>query len=243
MSNSPLEARSQALEDLTLDLNEQECQSPGNAKSMPSAGESSSGIGPTPQSVQTYESFNWQTGGKMMLGFKENEVDALHRGQTPAVLISSAADSPAKTSPSPESGKDSPAEGQDSSSTSPELPTTLFGITDGSSLRTYPDFFHQTTEEISESFSRRWPKSGFTTSLGECWTADTSECPNEGGEFSSLPDVLEATVPERFYLSPKAAAGILRRAAKRGRELPPHLLKALQAVAASAPPDDDKRTT
>jgi hypothetical protein len=108
---------------------------------------------------------------------------------------------------------------------------TLFGQEDGSSLRTYPDFFHQTTDEISESFSRRWPKSGFTTSLGECWTADTSECPSGGGEFSSLPDVLEDQVHSRFYLSPKAAAGILRRAEKRGRELPAHLAKALRDLA------------
>ena len=46
--------------------------------------------------------------------------------------------------------------------------------------------------------------------------------------FSSLPDVLEATVPSRFFLSPKAAAGILRRARKRGRDLPEPLERALR---------------
>lgn len=34
----------------------------------------------------------------------------------------------------------------------------------------------------------------------------------------------------RYYLSPKAALGILSRAGRRGRELPPHLLEALEAV-------------
>jgi hypothetical protein len=109
-------------------------------------------------------------------------------------------------------------------------------------LRTFPDFFPPTVDEISPSFSRRWPSSGSMTSPGECWTHDTSECPSEGAVSSSLPDVLEETVPERFYLSPRAAAGILRRAEKRGRELPPALATALQ-VLASHHRDDDRRTT
>jgi hypothetical protein len=37
-------------------------------------------------------------------------------------------------------------------------------------------------------------------------------------------------VPARYSLSARAARGILRRAEKRGRTLPPHLLAALQAV-------------
>jgi hypothetical protein len=95
--------------------------------------------------------------------------------------------------------------------------------------------------------SSRWSAassatSGFTTSPGECWIAATSECPSDGGVSSSLPDVLEADVPPRFYLSPKAAAGILRRARKRGRELPPALAEALRALA-SRHRDDGKRTT
>ena len=99
---------------------------------------------------------------------------------------------------------------------------------DGSSLRTYPDYFPPTVAEISPSYSRRWPSSGFTTSPGECWTADTSECPSDGAASSSLPDVLEADVHPRFYLSPRAAAGILRRAEKRGKALPEALFTALK---------------
>ena len=50
--------------------------------------------------------------------------------------------------------------------------------------------------------------------------------------LSTLSDVLEAGDHlARYFLSPKACAGILRRAAKRGKELPPQLRRALEAVA------------
>jgi hypothetical protein len=52
----------------------------------------------------------------------------------------------------------------------------------------------------------------------------------------SLSDILETgDVPQRFYLSPKACAGILRRAAKRDKELPAQLQRALEQVAKSTP--------
>ena len=63
-----------------------------------------------------------------------------------------------------------------------------------------------------------------------------------GGHFSdkpfqcaSLSEILESETSEKYYLSPKACRGILRRAAKRGKELPPHLAAALKAVADSEP--------
>lgn len=148
----------------------------------------------------------------------------------------------AKTSPSPADAEGSKESDPSSSSRQQGSPTLFSDLGDGSSLRTFPDFFHPTVDEISPSFSRRWPSSGSTTSLGECWTHDTSECPSEGAVSSSLPDVLEETVPERFYLSPRAAAGILRRAEKRGRELPQALARALRDLA-SRHQDDDRRTT
>jgi hypothetical protein len=47
-----------------------------------------------------------------------------------------------------------------------------------------------------------------------------------------LADVLErGQIPERFCLSSKAAAGILRRAERRGRELPEELRAALESLA------------
>lgn len=52
---------------------------------------------------------------------------------------------------------------------------------------------------------------------------------------ASLSDiVVTCDVPAKFFLSPKACAGMVRRAAKRGRALPPHLLPAIEAVAAHA---------
>jgi hypothetical protein len=153
-------------------------------------------------------------------------------------LLAGGFPSRAKTSASQDGGQDSQVNEADSSTPSPMQLTLGSDPEDGFSLRTYLDSFHQTVDEISPSYSRRWPSSGFTTSPGECWTADTSECPSEGAVSSSLPDVLEADVHPRFSLSPKAAAGILRRAEKRGKALPGALQTALQWLAASQPPSD-----
>lgn len=52
------------------------------------------------------------------------------------------------------------------------------------------------------------------------------------GAVCSLSDILETgDVPQRYYLTARACAGILRRAEKRGKELPAVLLRALQQVA------------
>jgi hypothetical protein len=65
----------------------------------------------------------------------------------------------------------------------------------------------------------------------ECWTLNTSEYPSVVVE-SSLSRVLETgELPPRFYLSAKACAGILRRATKRGKALPPMLEQALKQAA------------
>ena len=62
---------------------------------------------------------------------------------------------------------------------------------------------------------------------------NTSDWPNDAA-VCSLSSVLEkGPIPQRYYLSARACAGILRRAEKRGRELPPALQEALAAVAAS----------
>jgi hypothetical protein len=87
-----------------------------------------------------------------------------------------------------------------------------------------------------EPFSGPWPTSGFGGPTG-FWTRSTSEFPN-GAVASSLSDVLE-TGPHllRYCLSPKACAGILRRAMRRGRELPASLRSALEAVAGTGTAD------
>lgn len=75
----------------------------------------------------------------------------------------------------------------------------------------------------------------FDPQRGACLTLSTSESPNVA-VVSSLSAILE-TGPhlQRYCLSPKAARGILRRAAARGRELPVELQQALEMVALSAP--------
>src|SRR6476620_4900215 len=56
---------------------------------------------------------------------------------------------------------------------------------------------------------------------------------SSNGLTASLSAVLETRpVPRRYWLSAKAAAGILRRAEKRGKELPERLRTALESLAA-----------
>lgn len=52
---------------------------------------------------------------------------------------------------------------------------------------------------------------------------------------SRLPDILQASVPEKYYLSPMACAGMLRRAGG-GKGLPPRLRKSLRLVAGISRP-------
>ncbi len=71
-------------------------------------------------------------------------------------------------------------------------------------------------------------------SAGASSTPNISEWPNAAA-VCSLSQVLErGSIPARFYLSPKACAGILRRSDKRGKELPTPLHHALTAVAQDA---------
>ena len=63
-------------------------------------------------------------------------------------------------------------------------------------------------------------------SLGVFSMHNFGESPN-AVEESSLWQILEVEVPEKYYLSKTACRGVLRRAANRGVELPPILLMAL----------------
>jgi hypothetical protein len=68
------------------------------------------------------------------------------------------------------------------------------------------------------------------------WNRTLVPSHSDGG-VCSLSDVLEiGVVPRKFFLSPKACAGILRRAANRGKELPPALDAALREVASGKKP-------
>ena len=63
-------------------------------------------------------------------------------------------------------------------------------------------------------------------------TLNTGVSPSAEQE-STLSQILLAEVPEKYYLSPKACQGILRRASARGKELPEVLRKALERQAGS----------
>ena len=58
-----------------------------------------------------------------------------------------------------------------------------------------------------------------------------------GGAESTLSQILIANAPEKYSLSRKACLGILRRAEKRGKELPDMLREALMEVVLSGGAD------
>ena len=62
---------------------------------------------------------------------------------------------------------------------------------------------------------------------GGCWMLNTGESPS-AAEESSLSQILQDSVPPKYYLSRNACRGILRRAAKRGKALPEKLKQALE---------------
>jgi len=99
--------------------------------------------------------------------------------------------------------------------------------------RTSRDCSRQTAETILLSFSLNWQTSGRWTSRGESWTANSSAWPRDGAACS-LSQILEANVPPKYLLSPKACMGILRRAEKRRKELPEALASALKQRATAS---------
>ena len=72
-----------------------------------------------------------------------------------------------------------------------------------------------------------------TPSHGGYLMLNTGEFPS-AENASTLSQILQVNVPEKYYLSPKACLGILRRASARGKELPILLKKALERQALSA---------
>lgn len=148
---------------------------------------------------------------------------------------------PARISASP--GSDEAWEPEpDRASPSPSSNLPLFTDPGSSSSRTYRDFSAVMAGETWRRSSVRWSNSGTAWDTG-CSTLATSECRSADGECSSsasrLADVLEPSAPQRFYLSARAVTGILRRASKRGRELPAELHSALTSLSArSMAPSD-----
>ena len=124
----------------------------------------------------------------------------------------------------------------------------LFAAPAGSSGRTSPEHSQRTAVATLESWLARWlgPTLPFQSADGEraalqsartdssngaCWTRSMSEFnhipPRSRSDVavSSLSSILErGPIDPRYFLSPKACSGILRRAEKRGKELPGALL-------------------
>ena len=71
---------------------------------------------------------------------------------------------------------------------------------------------------------------------GGASTLNTGVSPKDAKE-SSLSQILQADPPLKYYLSPKACLGILRRAFERGKELPKKLDRALNIQAGLMRPD------
>ena len=71
---------------------------------------------------------------------------------------------------------------------------------------------------------------------GGASTLNTGVSPKDAKE-SSLSQILQADPPLKYYLSPKACLGILRRAFERGKELPKKLERALKIQAGLMHPD------
>jgi hypothetical protein len=119
---------------------------------------------------------------------------------------------------------------------------------DGQSQKTCRDSSLQTVDETLLLWLEKWL--GYTLtyrkvdgetpvfssgqmrlSSGQFWMRNSSEF-RSGAVASSLSEILETgPVERRYFLSPKACKGILRRAANRGKSLPPSLREALEAVA------------
>ena len=103
--------------------------------------------------------------------------------------------------------------------------------------RTSPVSCHLTGDATLAPSSEGWQNSGIMRH-GECLTLSTCEwtamnVPSHKDDgVCSLSDILQTgDVPPRYFLSAKACRGILRRAEKRGKELPSQLQAALEAVA------------
>lgn len=135
--------------------------------------------------------------------------------------------SPAKTYPWPDAARDWLESEADCGSSTIAFCERL-GPT-GLLSRMSPACYPVTEGEILPSSFEGWQNSGMA-SAGGFLTHSSSEYPN-GAAVCSLSGILETDVPQKYFLSARAARGILRRAKKRGKQLPPLLETALEQAA------------
>ena len=135
----------------------------------------------------------------------------------------------AKTYRLPESARVFLESDQDFGSNSIEFLKNLGhdGLLSRTSLACYPATEGPT---LPPSF-QGWRNAGIGGPTG-CLTLSTSEFPRDAA-VCSLSEVLQEDVPSKYYLSPRAARGILRRAEKQGKALLGQLQRALIQVAST----------
>lgn len=145
------------------------------------------------------------------------------------LLMFGAADSPARTSRLLENARawleSVPVSGLPSAALLDSFDRQLW------SSRTSPGFYRVTEARTLPKSFEGWRGSGMM-SRGAAWTLNTAGW-HSAASVCSLSAVLvpPALVPRKYFLSPKACAGILRRAAARKKMLPDRLRLALQRVA------------
>lgn len=104
-----------------------------------------------------------------------------------------------------------------------------------SSMRSYPsltaEFLFLDLKTGSGNMLGIYWETG-TVLHGESSMRNTSELPRDVRDCS-LSQILQVTAPAKYYLSQKACLGILRRAEKRKKKLPPMLKEALMEVTGS----------
>ena len=165
---------------------------------------------------------------------------------TAILIISSPSAHLARIYQLPVEEQDSPAKGADYSMRQCELfPSGDHVI---SSSKTWQGLSHQITATTLRQYCKALPTSG-TMRVGQSSTLNGAECRNVAVEcfcsasvteslpepiYSRLADVLLKSADPKYNLSATAAAGIIRRAEKRGKRLPELLSQALQTVASEA---------
>ena len=98
------------------------------------------------------------------------------------------------------------------------------------SLEPWPEKMLRSSHQGESGRTQVWLLDPRAQSRGGSSTPNISEWPNDAA-VCSLWQVLEASAPSRYFLSSTACAGILRRAEKRGKDLPAMLAAALANVA------------
>ena len=140
-----------------------------------------------------------------------------------------AVDSPVKTYQWPAAARAWLESGRDCGMSSIALLTAL--SRELSSSKTSPAYYPPTAGKTLPPSFAGWSSAGMA-SAGGYLTLSLMEW-HSGATVCSLSQVLEPQVAPKYFLSAKAARGILRRAEKRGKTLPELLARALQQVADS----------